>query len=439
MNKWVLCFTFFIFFQKNAFSSVPTDTIQVTNIESLWSMAIENNPTQKVYQLKKIQAGYDNTASDGFRYPQAGFSYNGQDNLKLSTTPIPGALVGQPGKTIFLQFGKQYTHNSGLTVSYNLFDWQLVLQSKIAKENISLIGLQQNAFIQTLKTQLGQSYFALLIADASLQISKKDLILADSVMQITNQRFQQGVTDASSVNQAAINYNNVKQNTFQSTELYKQALANIKILTGYPVETGFSFKESISLDSLTEMKYTQIGEDKNLLVYPYNIKLAGLQKDLQQAAYYPKVGLTGYLGYQQFRDDFGMSFGNGAWKDYQYVGVNFSWNLFTGFTNNNKLKSVSVTGKIAQKQYESALTENKINDAALLDSYTDYWNITNTAKKTYFLYGRNAELSLQKYKEGLISMDAYLKTFEDYLHAENAYLNNLSTLLSVQATILARN
>ena len=134
-----------------------------------------------------------------------------------------------------------------------------------------------------------------------------------------------------------------------------------------------------------------------------------------------------------------MSFGNGAWKDYQYVGVNFSWNLFTGFTNNNKLKSVSVTGKIAQKQYESALTENKINDAALLDSYTDYWNITNTAKKTYFLYGRNAELSLQKYKEGLISMDAYLKTFEDYLHAENAYLNNLSTLLSVQATILARN
>ena len=278
----------------------------------------------------------------------------------------------------------------------------------------------------------------MLIADASLQVSKKDLILADSVMQITNQRFQQGVTDASAVNQAAINYNNVRQNIFQSTELYKQALTNIKILTGYPVETGFSFKESVSLDSLAEMKYTQIGEDKNLLLYPYNIKLASLQKELQQAAYYPKVGLTGYLGYQQFRDDFGMSFSKGAWKDYQYVGINFSWNLFTGFTNSNKMKSISVSGKIAQKQYESAISENKINDAALQDSYTDYWNITSTAKKTYTLYGKNAELSLQKYKEGLISMDAYLKTFEDYLHAENAYLNNLSTLLSVQASILAR-
>jgi len=438
MNKWVLCFIFFILSQKNASASIQADTIRISNLESLWSLAIDNNPTQKIYQLKKLQAGYDNIAADGFRYPQAGFSYNGQDNVKLSTTPIPGALIGQPGKTIFLQFGKQYTHNTGLTVSYNLFDWQLALQSRIAKENISLIGLQQNAFVQTLKTQLGQYYFALLIADASLQVSKKDLILADSVMQITNQRFQQGVTDASAVNQAVINYNNVKQNTFQSTELYKQALANIKILTGYPVEVGFSFKESISLDSLTERKYTQIGEDKNLLLYPYNIKLASLQKELQQAAYYPKVGFTGYLGYQQFRDDFGMSFSNGAWKDYQYVGINFSWNLFTGFANSNKLKSVSVSGKIAQKQYETAILENKINDAALQDSYTDYWNITNTAKKTYSLYGKNAELSLQKYKEGLISMDAYLKTFEDYLHAENAYLNNLSTLLSVQASILAR-
>jgi outer membrane protein len=49
------------------------------------------------------------------------------------------------------------------------------------------------------------------------------------------------------------------------------------------------------------------------------------------------------------------------------------------------------------------------------------------------------ELQRQKFAEGLISIDSFQKTFEDYLHAENTHLNNLSSLFSAMASIISRN
>jgi outer membrane protein TolC len=58
--------------------------------------------------------------------------------------------------------------------------------------------------------------------------------------------------------------------------------------------------------------------------------------------------------------------------------------------------------------------------------------------ESFGLYGQNVRLDQQKYGQGLMSLDVYMKAFQDYLTAENTYLNNLSQLLSIQATIISR-
>ena len=55
------------------------------------------------------------------------------------------------------------------------------------------------------------------------------------------------------------------------------------------------------------------------------------------------------------------------------------------------------------------------------------------------LYKSNFSISELKYREGLISMDGYLKSMEDYLKAENNYLNNLASVYANYAIILSRN
>ena len=432
MNKALVYILIFFLFKSNLSAQVKVD-----KLEDLWKIAIQNNPSQKVYDLKREQLGYDYKTSKSFYYPQASVGFTGQDNLIQSVTPVPGIIFNKPG-TVYLQFGKHYTYGSGLTVTKDLFDWQAMLQSKIAKDNIELNNNQQAAYTQTLKTQVGQYYYAALVAKAAVMIAEKDLFISDSIYVAIKQKFDEGLTDASAVNQALINKNAIQQNILQSNQLLNQAVANIKILAGLPAKTAIAFGE-VAIEKEAKKVGNTLGEDKTLLPYKTSIDISLLQQKEQKAAFLPKLTATGYFGFQEYRDRFEMSFAKNAWSDYQYIGLGLNWPLFTGFGNSNKLKSSVVQKKIAEQNYEAAKEQSTTNDFLLIQNLYSFSELVLSSKSSFDLYGKNLELSRQKFKEGLISIDVYLKTFQDYLTAENVYLNNLSNLLTTKASIEARN
>jgi outer membrane protein len=201
--------------------------------------------------MKTGQLTEDYKASLGNLLPQASLGISGQDNLKLSVTPVPGELIGQPGKTLYLTFGKQYIYNADLQVSQTIFNWQFVFQSKIAKENVTLNSLQQAAYQQNLKVSSAQYYYEGLVAASSLRISNRDLILADSILSTVHDRYTQGLVDISAVHSAEINVNNVRQNIYQSQQLFDQAAQNLKLLTGCKPDQSVRLDEYLAIDSLS--------------------------------------------------------------------------------------------------------------------------------------------------------------------------------------------
>jgi len=404
----------------------------------LWSKNGEcYNGNQQVYALQKKKAEADYKTAKSFMYPQVEVGFTGQDFLELPTTPVPGELIGQPGTSVNLQFGKQFQYNTGLTISKGLFDWQKRFQAKAAKEDILLTVAQQSAFEQNLKIQVAQYYYSWQVASVSSSIFNKDLALADSVVKLTRQKFNEGLISITPVNKALIDYNNVQQNIYQSEELKQQALNNIKKLVGMDLTTNLALQPETTLEGL----YTttpEIGDDKNLNVYPHTVALSNQQYKSAKAALYPRLSLVSYNGFQQFQDDFGMSFSEGAWTRYQYLGLNLGISLFTGFATKSKIKSANIQNQIVEAQFRDAQKQSAINDDALLTSFSNYLKMTESSKEFFELFGESLEVARQQYAEGLISVDGYLKTFEDYLHSENLFLNNLSNLLMVQASVTAR-
>jgi len=422
----------------SAAAQTQPDTVKINSLSEVFNTAIKQNPTQAIYLLQIRQAQFNYKASKGFIYPSASAAFNGTDNLHLAVTPIPGLLIGQPGTTFYAQFGKKYTYNTGVTLGQDLIDWQSVFQEEIAKNNVRLNEVQQDYYIQSLKEQVARLYFSVLVAKSSLKISKLDSVYADSLLVLSKQRLQQGVTDAIAVNQADINYNNVLQSKAQSQQLYDQGIENLKILLGEKPASELTLSENIDLNLLTAGDITHLGLDKNLDVYLQQVQLADIQRKSQLSAAYPKLSATAFFGAQEFRDDFGLSFGNNAFLGYRYVGLNLSVPIFTGFTNSNKYQSAVVQKQIAETQYNNALQQSEINDRLLIKNFNDYLNAVKASGNSFRLYGNNLQLNKQKYQEGILAMDAYLRVFQDYLTAENAYLNNLSQLLSTKATILSR-
>jgi outer membrane protein TolC len=447
-------------------------TVIFHSVTDVWSAALRNNPTERIYRMKTGQLTEDYKASLGNLLPQASLGISGQDNLKLQVTPVPGELIGQPGKTLYLTFGKQYIYNADLQVSQTIFNWQYVFQSKIAKENVALNSLQQAAWQQNLKVSSAQYYYEGLVASSSLRISGRDLILADSILSTVRDRYTQGLVDISAVHSAEINVNNVRQNIYQSRQLFDQAAQNLKLLTGCKPDQSISLDEYLAIDSLSSASDAEtsslasaapgtppdagtppggtsplpgipdparLGQDKNIDVYAGNARLAALQGSLQKTAFYPTLSIAGNLGSQQFRDNFGLTFGNGAWNDYRYLVLNLSVPLFTGFYNRDKYRSAEATARINAQQYQDAIEQGAINDSLLLKTYDNYRLTTEASGRNLLLYRENLILSQRKYEEGLISIDTWQKVFEDYLRSENTHLNNLSQLFSARASIIGRN
>ena len=411
------------------------------SLPEVWTAALRDNPTQRIYRLKTGQLTADYHASQSYLLPQVAGNFSGQDNLKLSVTPVPGAIINQPGKTLYLTFGKHYVYNAGVNATENLFDWQYVFQSNIAHENITLNNLQQAAYEQNLKASTAQYYFSGLIAASSLRISGRDLLLADSILSTVRDRYSQGLTDLGAVHSAEINVNNVQQNILQSRQLLDQAIQNLKLLTGFTVGQTLTLDEHLAADSVTTDNNINptLGPDKNLTIYAANTQLAVLQSKFQKAAFYPTLSLSGFVGSQQFRDNFGLAFGDGEWNDYRYLQLNLNVPLFTGFYNRNKYRSAQALARIDAQQYHDAVEEGKINDSLLVSTYDNYRLLAAASGRNLLLYRDNVELQRQKFEEGLISIDSFQKTFEDYLRAENTHLNNLSSLFSTMASIISRN
>jgi len=437
--------------QATAGAAPPSPpTLIFHSVTDVWSAALRNNPTERIYRMKTGQLTEDYNASLGNLLPQASLGISGQDNLKLQVTPVPGELIGQPGKTLYLTFGKQYIYNADLQVSQTIFNWQYVFQSRIAKENVALNSLQQAAWQQNLKVSSAQYYYEGLVAASSLRISGRDLILADSILSTVQDRYTQGLVDISAVHSAEINVNNVRQNVYQSRQLFDQAAQNLKLLTGCKPDQMINLDEYLAIDSLSSASDAEtsslasaapspLGQDKNIDVYAGNARLAALQGSLQKTAFYPTLSIAGNLGSQQFRDNFGLTFGNGAWNDYRYLVLNLSVPLFTGFYNRDKYRSAEATARINAQQYQDAIEQGAINDSLLLKTYDNYRVITEASGRNLQLYRENLMLSQRKYEEGLISIDIWQKAFEDYLRSENTHLNNLSQLFSARASIIGRN
>jgi len=429
---------FFLFTAKISTANF-IDTLVIPNAEVLVKLGLKNNSNLKISKLKISQSNYDYKASNYFKTPQISGTFNSQDNLKLPTTAVPGALVGQPGKFINISFGKPFTNSMGISAVQSVMDWQRIFQSKIAYQNTQLLKAQEEQSIQNLKLQILQTYYAIITSYSAIKISKKDLQLSDSIVKIIEYKLNSGIVDESSFNLAKVNSNNIKQNIIQSTILLNQSIAYLKNLIDLPVSTYLQFILPEQLIVLNKKPSQEIGSNKSLLPLQQLVKIDSLQIKEAKARYFPKFNLVGYKGYDQFRDNLGIDFSKGSWNDYSFISLMATLPIYSGFLNRNKVKSMIYKKEVSKEQLKSAIQQSILNDQNLLENYQSTVELIEISKDNFELLSKITTANFEKYINGLISLDLYFKSFEDYLKSENVYLNLVSNLQIINSNFEARN
>ncbi len=407
-------------------------------LEEIWSYALEKNPDNTVYQLQVERAVKDYKTANSFLYPKIQFGMSGQYNKEIPETPVPGEIFGKPGETIYAQFGQTYNYTRGFSVSKTLFDWQSMFQTKITQSNTNLVKAEKALFEQNLKQQLAQVYYAALTAQAAVELSQKDLALADSTLLLSTNRFQQGIIDNLTLNQAKINKNNALDRLEQNKQYLFENETNLKMLLGLNPRDTIFLSEKIQLNENISLE-TIIPDELNLNLYKIQKEKAGFVTKQAISRFSPKLDIVTYWGGVQYQDDFKFSMKSSDWQPNRYIGLNLSIPLFTGFANKNQYQSAKISQNIAQLKYDEAIRKSSLNDSILFNNYVSAKHSVQLALQNLELANENAQFAYSKYSEGLISLDNYLSVYDDYLAVENQYFSRLADYLINKAIIQSRN
>jgi outer membrane protein TolC len=436
ITKSVAILLFLSIFTLNAHNQGIT--IILSSFEETWNYALKNNPDQKSYLLNIEKAKADKITSQSFLWPSINGSFAGQYNVELPTTPIPGEIIGKPGTTIYAQFGQKFNYTTGIMVSKEILNWQNYMQMKLAQNNILTTQLQAEAYKQSLKQQVALFYFTTVVAHEALETNRRNLDEADSIVELTRQKQQQGLINTLSANQALINRNNIQQQIASSQMLVDQCKISLKIVCGLNVSSDLQLNVMDLKNQQLISPNQNLNPDKNLSVAETQVKELKYKVDIQKSANLPKLNADYYIGEQQYRKDFGLSFNSRDWYVSKYLGVSLQVPIFNGFSTSSRIKSAKIEYQKAQTDWEESKRKEALTDELLLKNFTQSSLIAQTNQDTYRLYAENDRLAYQQLHAGLISLDDYLKISEDYLKAENNYLNSLSTLYNYYSTIISR-
>jgi outer membrane protein TolC len=182
----------------------------------------------------------------------------------------------------------------------------------------------------------------------------------------------------------------------------------------------------------------QLQTNPQVILASVQVQQAEMQLKSIKASLLPTLSFDSYFGQQQFRNDFGIEFGNEAWSNYSYISLSLSVPIFTGFNKRSNIKEEKLKHEIALNEQREVEHFTALDDEMLIADYELSVSDAQVALETYLLYKENGELSFQQYKEGLIGLDTYHSVFIEYLRAENAYLNAMSRLYTYFSQILPR-
>ncbi len=313
-----------IIFLINAFISQSLFA-QITLKECI-EKGLANKVSLKIAKTEQLLASLKSIEAKGKYLPQISLAYDYRYNPIIATQVVP---VGQfnpvpTNETRGIQFGTNWQQNAGLTVYQPIIDLTVknrFTESKL-KELIANIDVQKAE--NDLQFEIVKTYIRVLTLNYQVDEAISDTVRSHISYNIVKAKFREGKVLKTELNNAVVNHNN-------NLISFKKSVASL-------------FNEKIYLHFLTNIDLEQILDEKfssvPLNVFDAESKVATIQIDAtpeyqklllrkqlitqqiktEKTKYTPSVSFQGFLGANQFSQDF-VPFQRSSWFGNSYVGL----------------------------------------------------------------------------------------------------------------------
>lgn len=369
--------------------------------------------------------------------PQVNGSVQFQNFLSLPTSVIPGAIFGQPGQDVKVQFGVPYQMNAGLSASQILFDGSWLVGLQASKAYLELSQLQIKRSEIEIKHQVAQSYHLAMIAKETIQLLEAGKLLIQKTLSESQALFKEGFIEEQNIDQLQLTLNdwNARINVALAQE--QLTLDLLKFNMGMPIASTIELEDNTSVlsanisDALLSEKFAAEG---NIEVQIMN-KALGLQNlnvKAKQAAALPNFAAFYNYQKQALRREFNFADSNQDWFPMQLWGVQMNVPIFSGggrYQNIQKAKvevaKMSANAKLVREGALLAYNSARTNFMSALSN-------VNTNKASMELAEKIFVKTNQKYKEGLATSFELSQANNQVLQSQGSYVQSLLQLLNAK-------
>lgn len=413
--------------------AVQTNAQQTfSNFQDLLAYVDQKNITGQINNLKLQQARKAQWAAAAeIPDPSLNNALNFTNNTALPVNLFPAeAFGGQPGEYREVQTGVQYNTAVSTNLNVQLINLEAWQNLKLAKLNVAITETDNQLNLKSLFENLAVCYYNIIQLQAQLESTKKNLVSADTLLQVVNNKYEEGLAKLQDVNDSRVSQLNLQEQVRQIEFLIRQQELALKMLCDIPEQENIVLTENQAQDFVAPVQPTIV--QNSLLLSNQQLKERYAFANYKKAnyAFLPTVSFVANNSYNQYNQDFTLFGGN--WIHSQYLGLRLNFNLPNAIT----------IAKQSKNKYDYLLSQKNTEKAGIKSSL-EQQQLRNDWQKAVSQQASNAQMlalqqdSYQKnktlYSEGVLGIDRVLNSFTSMVNAEyNLIASQVSVLLALE-------
>ncbi len=356
------------------------------------------------------------------RIPATAQSLN---NFEQQVSFLPGPIFGLPlGTFKEVTMGQQYTSTFSIQPQFDILNFGSIAQIKSAKINEQLVENQNKLNEQNIYNQINGVYFNLLSFEAQKKILQENIKIAESLVLINQNKFNEGITRKQDVNEAEANLIALQDKLSQlilNQKIQKQSLALF-------FENEFDLKLTEQLSNY-ENREELVATNSNFKSENYKLQYQMMQQDLKIARLQqlPVLSFISSFNWQNL-SNVNYFDANSNWVNFNYVGLKVTWDfptnvqkLATVYNKKIQLNQLKNNADHAEKENEFANKQLEIEYEKAIEQYKNF-------KKIYLLKKDTFEKNFNQYQEQILPLDKLLISQNDLLISEINMINALANI-----------
>lgn len=337
--------------------------------------------------------------------PQLHIDYNYNYNPILQSSIIPVGKFNSAlpiDATERIQFGTTWSQFAGITATQPLYDATI-------KRQINESRLQErisNAFQAQTEYELGyevsKAYINIWLQEQEINEATIDTTRTWISYQLQLDNYLAGRLLKSELNSAIINHNNSRLQLADAEIQLAENKIYLLFLTGMFVSETDDFK--IDTSTFNKKDFSLVDSRITLDSVPVfqQLKLQGqlslLQKQTEKSKYLPVVSLKGFLGANQFSNDFNPIKSN-SWFGYSFIGLNVKFPLLLAEGKKNKTEQLQLEAQQYNKQLEDKSSQFNQESATTKLELTRLNFQLKTQEDNIILYQETLKILQERFKE----------------------------------------